>query len=72
MGYQNGCRNAPDRTKGLSLDSFLRKYTSEDNAAFEVIAEKNQKAGLRVKVGLVVNSVPVVHPEKNQKSEHET
>ena len=63
MGYQNECHNAPDRTKGLSLDSFLRKYTSEDNAAFEVIAEKNQKARVRIKVGLVVNSVPEVHPD---------
>jgi len=32
-----------DITKNLSLDKFLSKYTSEDNAAFEVILEKDIK-----------------------------
>jgi len=30
-----------DITKNLSLDKFMTKYTSEDNAAFEVVFEKN-------------------------------
>ena len=29
--------------KPLSLDSFLSKYTSEDNASFEVILKENEK-----------------------------
>jgi len=32
-----------DKTRNMSLDKFMTKYTSEDNAAFEVIFEKHLK-----------------------------